>query len=201
MRTFIATAILVTAGACTDPSPQPQPNEMEVVNATQTDPGAAPGALGNESVNYQEGSITPAERGSIYEVEDQSPERIAAQFANLIVRRQFEEAHSLWDPNAADFTVEQLAEKFEPYKTIQAEIGRAGPPEGAAGSIYDEVQLTLSGTTTDGENYTVTGPITLRRVNDVPGSTAEQRRWRIVKMVLTGNPRTADALVEPQGGR
>lgn len=201
MRTPIAIAIIVAAGACTDPSPQPQPNEVDVVNATRVDPGAAPGALGNESVNYSEGSITPAERGSIYEVGDQPPEMVAGQFANLIVRRQFEDAHRMWDPNAADFTPEQLAQEFENYKTIQAEIGRTGPPEGAAGSIYSQVQLTLSGTTTDGENYTVTGPITLRRVNDVPGSTAEQRRWRVVKIVLTGNPRAADALVEPQGGR
>jgi hypothetical protein len=158
MRTPIAIAIIATVGACTDPSPQPQPNEIEVVNATRIDPGP----LGNESVNYAEGSITPAERGSIYEVEGQSPERVTAQFANHIVRRRFEDAHRMWDPNAADFTPEQLAQRFEDFRTIQAAIGRIATV-GAAGSIYEQVQLTLSGTTTGGENYVLTGPVTLQR--------------------------------------
>ncbi|MGI8705965.1 MAG: hypothetical protein ACR2JJ_09265 [Sphingomicrobium sp.] len=196
MRTIIATAIVVTAGACTDPSPQPQPDEIEVVNATRVDPGAAPGAFGNESVNYAEGNITPAERGSIHEVEDQSPERVAAQFANLIVRRRFEDAHRMWDPHAADFTVEQLAEKFERYRTIQAAIGLTATASGGGGSI-EQVQLTLSGTTTDGSNYVLTGPVTLSR----GGGPGELERWRIAKLVLTSNPRAADALVEPQGGQ
>lgn len=194
MRTPIAIAIVVVAGACTDPSPQPQPNEVEVVNATRVDPGAAPGALGNESVNYSEGSITPAERGSIYEVEEQSPEMVAGQFANLIVRREFEDAHRMWDPNAADFTPEQLAQKFEDYRTIQAEIGQTA----TGGGSTEQVQLTLSGTTTGGENYVLTGPVTLQQAD---GPNDGQGRWRIVKLVLTGDPRAADALVEPQGGR
>lgn len=197
MRTPIAIATILAAGACTNPSPQPQPNEMDIVNATRVDPGVAPGALGNESVNYPEGSITPAERGSIYEVEGQSPERVAAQFANFIVRRQFEDAHQMWDPNAADFSVEHLAQKFEGFRTIQAEIGRTATDPGTGGSV-EQVQLTLSGTTTGGSNYVLTGPVTLSQGN---GPNAEQGRWRIVKLVLTGNPRAADALVEPQGGQ
>lgn len=197
MRIIFAAATFLAATACgTEPAPQPQPDEMDVVNATRVDPGVAPGALGNESVNYAEGPVTPAERGSIYEVEAQSPAQVVARYANLIVRRQFEEAYRMWDPQAADFTPDQFAQRFQRFRTIQAEVGEASPPEGAAGSLYDKVQLTLSGTTTDGENYTVTGPVTVRRVNDVPGSTEEQRRWRIVKMVLTANPRAAEALVE-----
>ena len=202
MRTPIAVAILVAAAACDSP-PATQPEDFDTVNATLTDQAAAPGALGNESVNYGEGSITPGERnaGNQGDGQAQSPEQVVGRYANLLVRRQFEEAHGMWDPEAADFTPDQLAEKFEAFRTIQAAIGAASPPEGAAGSIYDDVQLTLSGTRNDGSNYTLTGPVTVRRVNDVPGSTAEQRQWRIVKMVLTGNPRTADALVEPQGGQ
>lgn len=197
MRTPVTIAMTVAAAACTDPAPQPLPNEMDVVNATRQDPGVAPGALGNESVNYPEGNITPAERGSIYEVEGQSPERVAAHFANLIVRRRFEDAHQMWDPNAADFTVEQLAQSFEGFRTIQAEIGRTATAAAGGGSV-EQVQLTLSGTTTDGSNYVLTGPVTLSQGN---GSTGDQGRWRIVKLVLTANPRAADALIEAPGGQ
>lgn len=196
MRVFLAVAIAVAAAACGESPPATQPEDFNVANATHVDPGVAPGALGNESVSYPEGNITPAEREPFRQVESQSPAQVVAQFANLLVQRRFEEAHRMWDPDAAGFTADQLESRFDRFTTIQAAVGDAEPPEGAAGSIYDDVQLTLSGTTKGGENYTLTGPVTVRRVNDVPGSTEEQRRWRIVKMRLTANPRTADALVE-----
>jgi hypothetical protein len=47
----------------------------------------------------------------------------------------------------------------------------------------------------------MTGPVTLRRVNDVPGSTEDQRRWHIVKMELTANPKAAESLLKNQAGR
>ena len=196
MRIPFAVALAVIAAGCEQSPPATQPEDFEVANATLVDPVVAPGALGNEAVNYPEGNITPGEREPIRDVENLSPRQVVGQYANLIVQRRFDEAYRMWDPGAADFTAEQLAQRFQGFRTIQAEIGDVAPPEGAAGSIYDDVQLTLSGTKTNGENYTVTGPVTVRRVNDVPGSTPEQRRWRIVKMVLTGNPKTADAIVE-----
>ena len=65
MRILIAGAIALTAAACGESPPATQPEEFNVVNATRLDPGVAPGALGNESVNYGEGSITPAERNNM----------------------------------------------------------------------------------------------------------------------------------------
>jgi hypothetical protein len=47
----------------------------------------------------------------------------------------------------------------------------------------------------------MTGPVTLRRVNDVPGSTEDERRWRIVKMELAANPKAAESLLKNQSGR
>ena len=195
MRISFAILLPLAIAGCDSP-PATQPEEFDVVNATQVDPAVAPGALGNETVNYPEGNITPGEREPIRNVETQSPAQVVAHYANLIVQRRFEEAHRMWDPGAAGFTAEQLKQRFERFKTIQAEVGDAAPPEGAAGSIYDDVRLTFSGTRKDGSNYTVTGLVTVRRANDVPGSTAEQRRWRIVKMVLTANPKAAEALVQ-----
>lgn len=200
MRFATASAVLIaaTAAAC-EPAPQPQPNEMEaVVNATRTDRAAPAGALGNDSVNVAEDNITPAERDRNAQQQQQqagSAAGVVEQFANLIVQRRFEEAYQLWDPQAG-ISAEQLARRFERFETMQAALRDESGPQGAAGSVYNEVQLTISGTRKDGSNYTVTGPVTLKRANDVPGSTAEQRRWRIVKMVLTSNPQAADALVD-----
>ncbi|MBA3576528.1 MAG: hypothetical protein H0W39_02770 [Sphingomonas sp.] len=66
MRIAIAAMIILTAtAACGQSPPATQPEDFDTVNATQTDPGVAPGALGDESVNYGEGSITPAEQNNM----------------------------------------------------------------------------------------------------------------------------------------
>ena len=63
--------------------------------------------------------------------------------------------------------------------TLSAQVGRPGRVEGAAGSLYVEVPVSLYGRYATGERYLKGGKVQLRRVNDVPGSTAEQRAWRI----------------------
>ena len=59
------------------------------------------------------------------------------------------------------------------------EIGKPGESEGAAGSIYITDPVILYGKTRAGESFRRGASVTLRRVNDVPGSTAAQRRWHI----------------------
>lgn len=189
---FIAGATLM-AVACAPPSPQPQPNEMErVVNVTRIENAAPPGALGNEQANYAEGPITPAEREDIRDVEQQTPAQVVALQANLIVQRRFDEAYRMWAPEAADFTPEQFEQTFARLETIQAAVGNVAPAQGAGGAAQ-RVQLTLTGRTEAGRNYSLTGPVT---VAPADGATGEQARWRIVKMVLTGSPRAAEALVQ-----
>jgi hypothetical protein len=60
-------------------------------------------------------------------------------------------------------------------------VDEPGQLEGAAGSIYASVPIEFffkRGT------VKLSGSLTLRRVNDVPGSSAEQRRWHIIKFEL-----------------
>jgi hypothetical protein len=117
-------------------------------------------------------------------IDPKSPEAavdVVADFANLLKQRRYREAHRLWsgDPTGDG----KFAAKFSGYEIEGAAIGKPGPQEGAAGSIYVAVPLQLFFANGD---YTgsLTGPMTLRRVNDVPGSTEEQRRWHIVKADL-----------------
>lgn len=58
-------------------------------------------------------------------------------------------------------------------------MGEPGPMEGAAGSIFIEVPARVVL-----EPESLAGTVTLRRVNDVPGSTPEQRRWHIYRTDL-----------------
>ena len=64
MRPIIIAIVAAAAAACDSP-PATQPENFETVDAIQNDPAVAPGALGDESVNYGEGNITPAERNNM----------------------------------------------------------------------------------------------------------------------------------------
>ncbi|RVQ66926.1 hypothetical protein EKN06_08215 [Croceicoccus ponticola] len=57
-----------------------------------------------------------------------------------------------------------------------------GQQEGAAGSIYFTVPVTVTVDGPDGEQIPATGTLTARRVNDVEGASAEQFSWRIVSI-------------------
>jgi len=50
------------------------------------------------------------------------------------------------------------------------------------------VPFRLYGKLKNGAPFNLVGPVTLRRVNDVPGSTEEQRRWHIAKSELAARP-------------
>lgn len=68
---------------------------------------------------------------------------------------------------------------FGPYAEYHATVGTPTDIQGAAGSLYVDVPVQLYGRRKDGRPFGSAGTITLRRVNDVPGSTEAERRWRI----------------------
>jgi hypothetical protein len=193
MRFHILAATVLLASGCAQPAPEPHPEDMEVVNATQVDHAIAPGAFDDdETVEFRGGNVTPADPDEIHEVEPQSANEAAMNFARLLAQRQFQDAFAMWAPEAADFTADHFTSRFDRFETINAAVRRnvEGP---AAGPNQQQIQLTLTGRTRDGGNYTLTGPITLARMDD----TAETPgRWQVVRLVLTANPRAADQLID-----
>jgi membrane-bound inhibitor of C-type lysozyme len=73
---------------------------------------------------------------------------------------------------------------FDDYAEIHAQVGAPGDSEGAAGSIFIEVPVVIYGRLKTGAEAHLSGKAVLRRVNDVPGSTAEQRLWHIDSLDL-----------------
>ncbi|WP_230291862.1 hypothetical protein [Croceicoccus sp. Ery5] len=61
-----------------------------------------------------------------------------------------------------------------------------GEQEGAAGSLYYTVPVALYGTSIDNLAVELTGTMTLRRANDVPGADADQLSWRIASIDWDG---------------
>lgn len=70
------------------------------------------------------------------------------------------------------------------YSSYNAQVGAPGRIEGAAGSLFVEVPVVIYGRLSTGQEVRESGRAVLRRVNDVPGSTPEQRRWRIERIDL-----------------
>jgi hypothetical protein len=166
MRIHIAFGMLLL-GAC-------QPSAPEAENGVQSDTTneavteAAPSNLTN--------AAEPAAQTPVDETSDAAA-NIVEQYAALLEQGRFAEAHRLSGDNQQSDTA--FAATFDQFATIEASVGKPGDMEGAAGSIYVNVPLTLSGKLKGGGKYSMSGPVTLRRVNNVPGSTAEQRRWHI----------------------
>ena len=88
------------------------------------------------------------------------------------------EADGLWSGSG---TTQEFATQLARYREVHANIGAPGKPEGAAGSIYVDIPVQLYGRLNNGKEFHSRGTMILRRVNDVPGSTNEERRWHIYR--------------------
>ncbi len=62
-------------------------------------------------------------------------------------------------------------------RKADAAIGRLGPSEGAAGTIYQFVPVTVEATLDDGTRQRFQGRYVIRRANNVDGAVVP--RWRI----------------------
>lgn len=116
---------------------------------------------------------------------NQSPEQQAVQlihdYYDAIARLDYKQAYLAWDGDgsASKQTFEEFEQGFANTVSIVEEVGTPGRLEGAAGSLYIEVPVTVTSVTSNGTPQRFRGTYKLRRVNNVPGSTSKQRRWHI----------------------
>jgi hypothetical protein len=105
-------------------------------------------------------------------------------WADAMEDREYGPAYALFGQYASRTgqSAAQYAASFADYRTVTVSVGE-GMAEGACGSLYYEVPVTLSGTTDAGKPYVRDGTMTLRRVNDVDGATAAQLRWHLDRLV------------------
>jgi hypothetical protein len=136
-----------------------------------------PGGLPDDRTPLSEGPITP---GS---AEDAG--QVVQHYAALLEQPRFDEAKALWQGDAPD-----LASQYAHYARIGANIGKPGRVDAGAGQLYVEVPIQIYGRRDDGQVVNGLGSVTLHRVNDVDGSTPEQRQWRITKIDADPKPLT-----------
>jgi hypothetical protein len=167
----------------------------EAANTTVTtvpeDDAAPPPSTSATPDNATDAAGDPAPRPSTGPADPPtaSPEAAAAvvqrYYADL-GRGDFRAAYALWGNDGADShqSFADFQRGFARTATTSAKIGKPTNGEGAAGSIYIDVPVTIRATLKDGTRQRFTGHYTLRRVNDVPGSTAAQRRWHLSSAAL-----------------
>jgi hypothetical protein len=167
----VIAAMVPMISACNQKaSEQPPSNTAQPVNAT-TRPEAPrpplPPATGPDAktpLGEPKGGIDPK---SV-----EAAGQVVQHFGALIEQNRLAEAAKLWTKaDAATAFTKQLR------PGMHLELGELGQTEGAAGSIYTTVPVVFYG-----DAFRRSADIILRRVNDVPGSTAAQRRWHIERI-------------------
>lgn len=155
--------------------------EAPPINPETIKPGE-PGGLPDDRTPMSEGTIDPNSA--------QGAGQVLQLFGGLIEQREFGKAYRLWsdDGRASGLSEAQFIAAYDKYAEIHSEVGAPGQMEGAAGSSYVDIPFRFYGKLKSGGPFNLIGTVTLRRVNDVPGSTDAQRRWHIYKSDLNARP-------------
>jgi hypothetical protein len=209
----IAATLILLAGGCGQ-SPDSKPDLYEPTNvsgaaesSTPTPPVEAAPELPAPVTNKNGSPVevgTPGTPGGLPDdrtpleepggpIDPKSAEgagQVVQRYGGLLEARRFAEARKLWGDGGKDsgLTEAQFVAAYAKYATIHSEVGKPFDMEGAAGSSYITVPFRLYGTLKSGGPFNIVGPLTLRRVNDVPGSSEAQRRWHIEQSGLKPRP-------------
>lgn len=133
-----------------------------------------PGGLPDDRTPIIEGTIDPDS--------GQGAAQVVQGYFGLLESKKFEDAQDLWDQEGAIGSQDDahFAARFRGFSEIHANIGAPSEPEGAAGSTFVTVPVQVYGRiAANGKPWYALRQVTLRRINDVPGSTADDRRWHI----------------------
>lgn len=166
-------------GSPATPAPA-EPNTPADVEYPPVEPRApgTPGGLPDDRTPISEAPFTPTSA--------QGAGNVMQIYYALIAERQYDKAWHLWTQGGegSGMTSAAFASGFANYYSYNALIGKPAEIEGAAGSLFVTVPVQIYARRKSGEEVHQLGEATLRRVNDVPGSTAEQREWHIFKIDL-----------------
>lgn len=171
--TFVVVAALSACG----PQHQQQAPVTNESAPTLPAPSAPPAVANNSSEAEPQAPAQP--NPPVDPKSTQAARNLAQKFAGLLNQRKFDEAYMLLGPNAPPRS--DFLGMWGQFDNFTARVGTPGDQEGAAGSIYLSIPLDVSAVG-HGEGIRRSGTLILRRVNDVPGSTEQQRQWHIERI-------------------
>ncbi len=106
----------------------------------------------------------------------QAAVQVVRDYYAALGRRDYRAAHALWPAGPG---VAQLSKGYAATAWTRVTPLPPFTAEGGAGSVYAEIRVKVDAALKSGARQHFVGSYTLRRVNDVDGSTAAQRRWHI----------------------
>jgi hypothetical protein len=136
---------------------------------------------------------TPVSEAPFTPTSAQGAANVVQTYYALLGEQRYGDAWKLWTQGGqgSGMSEEAFTASFAQYESYNANIGAPGRIEGAAGSLFVSVPVVIYGRKKSGEEVHELGEATLRRVNDVPGSTPEQRAWHLFKIDLKPSPAPA----------
>lgn len=194
-RTWASLTLLIAFTGCAPRREEPANENMVEENVAVPANVPVPVVLVPEAIKPGEpGGLpddrTPISEGAIDPRSAQGAGQVVQRFGGLLEQRKFAESRKLWSDGgkASGLTEAEFVAAYDKYAELHSEVGAPGEPEGAAGSLYVEIPFRLYGKLKSGKPFNLIGPVTLRRVNDVPGSTPAQREWHITRSELKPRP-------------
>ncbi|MEO7379687.1 MAG: hypothetical protein ABIV23_06440 [Sphingomicrobium sp.] len=186
--------VLALAGGCdrsTDPQQQATPENAAIAAGSPVKPAVAPvtppvGTPGTPGGLPDDRTPLIEPKGPIDPKSAEGAGQVVQLYAALIGEGKFAEAERAW-PKGIDHGPLAPA-TLATHREIHGEVGKPYDQEGAMGSSFVKVPFRLYGTARDGTPFNLVGPLTLRRVSEVDGSTAAQRRWHLVGAELVSRP-------------
>nr|WP_241490820.1 hypothetical protein [Sphingomonas sanguinis] len=133
--------------------------------------------LGDEAATTSGCSVDPKS--------DAAAVAVVRRYYSAINAHDYATAWTQWGPDGrpgqrfADFQ-----KGFADTRATKVTIGQMGPSEGAAGSVYATIPVTVDAQLNDGQQQRFAGQYVVRRVNDVPGASANSLRWHIESATL-----------------
>lgn len=111
---------------------------------------------------------------------------VVARYYAAIEQKRYRAAYRMWggEGQASGRTYAAFVRGFARTAHSRVATGRPVDGEGAAGSLYLTVPVTVTATLKDGGPQRFRGRYVLRRVNDVDGATAAQLRWHLASATL-----------------
>jgi hypothetical protein len=157
--------------ACRDT--QPPSTQTVDTPRTQVQPD-----ISTQSVDSQPSAVS----GANSDVADAAarPADVVRRYYDAIRRHQYDSAYALWGQSgkASGRSAAQFANGFAETTQTNATIGDSVRVEGAAGSQYATVPVTVDAVLRNGTRQHFVGTYTVRRAM-ADGATPEQRRWHI----------------------
>lgn len=130
-------------------------------------------------------SATPVPSTPLRETTLGAAVQVIRKYYTAIGRHDFRTAYRLWHG----------ARSYERFRSGYGETASVRfkplPPfhaEGAAGSVYADIQVRVDAVLRSGRRQHFTGYYRLRRINDVEGATLAERHWHIVAAHLRAVP-------------